>query len=188
MKKLPKKLTDYNFDKLFELKPNCRSSVLVYNKSNNNHCEKEIYRSYSCFLDTPEFDKEVKKSYMFLNKNEKVPEEFLMFVDFAKNIDERYNQMVVNYYNSNDFIELHSDCTSKFISPESPILTVNLNESNDESKERDFIMVDKQSELKSSFKLKNNHFFVIENNQSHRHMVKEGKEKRISLTFRMIQV
>lgn len=187
MRKIPETLMNYDFNKLFNLKPDSRSKVLIYNKKLKTHEEKTIFRSYSSFLNTPKLDENVEKSYMFLNKEEVVPVEFSDFVNFVKDLDPRYNQMVINWYNPEDYIELHSDCSAKMINDEAPILTINLNESNEESMERQFKMVNKENGEESSFRLKNNHFFVIKNNKTHRHCVGTGLEKRISLTFRMMK-
>lgn len=124
---------------------------------------------------------------MFLNKELEIPKEFNQYVEFAKEINPKYNQLVINWYNPEDYIELHSDCTAKMISPDSPILMINLNETDDIYSVRSFIMKNKETNEFSSTPLLNNHFYIIENNSTHRHYVPKGSEKRICLTFRMIK-
>lgn len=184
--KLPETL-NINFDQLYRLRPEENSSVLVYDKKNKKHNKKEIFRAYNSYLKTPSFDSKIEKSYMFLNKDTEIPKEILPFVEFAKTLDKRYNQLVVNWYDKEDYIEPHRDCTSKMISPDSPILTINLNESDDPYKLRHLTFENVNDGEISSIPLLNKHYYIIKNNQTHRHYVGKGLEKRISLTFRMIK-
>lgn len=176
-----------NFDDLFKLKTPSRDSVLVFNKSKDVHESKEIFRSYMNFLETPEFDSEVKKSYMFVNKSKELPSEFQQFIDFAKSIDPRYNQLSVSWYEKEDFIQPHRDCVSKMIHPDCPILMINLNESDDESKARIMTFENVDSGDMSSVTLFDKTYHLINNNSTHRHGVGVGSERRISLTFRMMK-
>lgn len=183
---LPNTLIDsINFNQLFNLKPSDRSDVIIYDKNSKEYKNKKIFRSYMCYLNTPDFDESTKKSYMFINQCSKVPDELQPFIEFAKSLDERYNQMVVNWYNPEDYIEMHSDCSAKFIDKNSPILTINLNETNNNP--RDLIFENRETMEVSKTKLLNNTYFLITNNESHRHGVGTGLEKRISITFRMIK-
>jgi len=185
--KLPKEM-DIDFWSLWDIRPGeARSKVMVYDRQSKSHVEKTIFRTYMSYMRTPEFDGDVEKSYMFVNKSDSVPPILEPFVRFAKGIDPRYNQMVVNWYNSSDHIELHRDCTSGMISGDSPILTVNLNETDNIYSARSFIMVDVETGEASSILLLDKTYFVINNNQTHRHAVGYGTEKRISLTFRMMK-
>lgn len=184
--KLPNNLI-IDFNKMFNLKPDIRSNVLVYNKTTETHDEKTIFRSYNSYLLVPEFDREIKKSYMFLNKQSEVPDIFNQFVEFVKSVDNRYNQMVINWYNPEDYIQLHRDCNNKMIDPNSNILTINFNETDNIYNLRHLIFEDVKSTELSSIPLQNNHYYIINNNTTHRHGVGTGNEKRISLTFRMIK-
>lgn len=184
--KLPETIK-INFNELFNLKPDNRSKVTIFDKDTKEFVTKEIFRSYNSYLNTPEWDKNVKKSYMFLNKEDKIPSQFKPLLDFVQQLDNRYNQMVVNWYNKNDYIELHRDCTSKMINSSAPILTINLNESEDVNKTRHMIFQCVESGEMSSTPLLDKHYYIIDNNETHRHAVGTGLEKRISLTFRMMK-
>lgn len=181
--KLPE--ISYSFDNLFSLKPDSRSVVSIYDKLKDKHVEKTIFRSYVSYLNTPKMDTNIKKSYMFNNSSEILPNEFLPFLDFAKSIDSNFNQMVVNYYEKEDFIEPHRDCTSKFKNKEDNILVINLNES-DTLPIRHMLFEAVDDNTSFSIPLVNNSYFFIENNLTHRHSVGTGECRRISITFRRI--
>ena len=186
--KLPEKLIEtINFKKLFSMKPKENNDVLVYNKKTKEFDKKTIFRSYVSYLNTPEFDPKTEKSYMFLNKEDKVPTELKPILDYVQSIDERYNQMVVNWYNEDDYIEMHRDCTAKMLDKESPILIMNLNESDNIKKCREMTFENVETKERRKETLKNNYLYKIENNNTHRHGVGKGKEKRISITFRMMK-
>lgn len=183
---LPINLMNYNFNDIFKLKPDDRSSVLVYNKDKNIHENKQIFRSYMAYGKTPDFDSKVKKSYMFSNKSEVIPDILLPFVDFAKTISPKYNQVVVNWYEKDDFIEPHRDCTANMLDKDCPILCLNLNEGLDERYLK-LEAVDTNDKTKWKFELPNNTFYIINDNITFRHSVTKGSQKRISITFRMMR-
>lgn len=176
-----------SFKDLFDLKTPTRDSVLVFNKETKVHEKKQIYRSYMNYLSTPKFDEKINKSYMFVNMSDSLPEQLKPFLDFVKKIDPRYNQLSVSWYENDDFIEPHRDCVAKMLNPDSPILVINLNESNDISKARNMVFQNVKTGEVTSIPLLNGRFYIIENNSTHRHSVGKGLERRISLTFRMMQ-
>lgn len=177
-----------DFKELFELRPKERSSVTLYDKNKKQFENKEIFRAYKCYLEVPEFNSEVKKSYMFLNKEESVPDCLKKYIEFAKSLDSKYNQMVVNWYSPEDYIEPHRDCTSSFIDKEADILTINLNEDDSQSSCRDIVFQNVETNDLTSKQLKNNHYYILKNNSTHRHSVGVGNSKRVSITFRKIKV
>ena len=186
--KLPETLTNnLKFNELFALKPKENNDVLVFNKETKQFDKKTIFRSYISYLKTPNFDPSTEKSYMFLNKEKEVPSQLKPVLDYVQNIDPRYNQMVVNWYNEEDYIEMHRDCTAKMLEKESPVLILNINETSDERKSRKMIFEDVKTKEKSYCLLKNNYLYKITNNTTHRHGVGKGLEKRISITFRMMK-
>lgn len=188
IKKLPIWLINFiNFDELYSLRVDKKSDVLIYNRTTEKHEKKQIFRSYQSYLKTPDFNENIKKSYMFLNKSEEVPSNLLPFLYFAKSIDTRYNQMVVNWYEPDEFIESHSDCVANMINTESPILCINLNETDNLDGARILEYESKVDKTKEFIKLLNNSYYIITNNSSHRHAVGTGTEKRISITFRMMK-
>lgn len=185
---LPKEISQkINFQELFKLKPEQNNDVLVFNKKTKQFDRKTIFRSYISYLNTPEFDPSTEKSYMFLNKSKEIPQELNEVLDYVQSIDSRYNQMVINWYNEDDYIEMHRDCTAKMIDTNAPVLILNFNESDDIKKERKMIFEDIVSKEKSEIALQNFHMYLLENNNTHRHGVGKGLEKRISITFRMMK-
>ncbi len=188
MTKLPDTLTKgYQFTNLFKLKPEGRSKIVLFDKDEQEFRPREIFRSYMSYLFTPMFDPNVKKSYMFLNKAEEVPVELVPFIGFAKQIDQRYNQMVVNWYEPEDYIEAHRDCTAKMIENNSDVLVININESDDIYNIRNLVFINVETNEYQSVPLLNNTYHIIKNNNTHRHYVGRGVERRISITFRMIK-
>lgn len=188
MKQLPAILkVNENFNSIYKLKPSKRSEIILFDKINKEFRNREIFRSYVSYGVVPEFDSNVKKSYMFVNKELKVPSELVPFFEFAKSIDTRYNQMVVNWYNPEDYIELHRDCTSKMLDNNSPILMINLNETDDIYSIRSLNFVSIETGEQTSVPLLNNSYLTITNNSTHKHYVGKGCEKRICITFRMMK-
>ncbi len=164
------------------------SAVLIFDKIKKQHTEKLIFRDYSNYGKTPKFDASINKSFMFLgDNNQSLPKTFENYFIFAKQIDNRYNQLTVNYYSPEDYIEMHSDCSSKFLKEDCPILVININETDDLYAARNITFVNKQTGLMHSKVLLNNCYFTIDNNTTHRHFVGKGSEKRVSFTFRMIK-
>lgn len=116
-----------NFDDIFELHPTYnndqKSKIMLYNKQNDNPYwnEIEINRWYKSYLQTPKFDSQYKKSYMFSGISgdeisDELPELIKPIYNEIYNFDNNYNQIVVNWYeNENDYIELHSDWTDNMI-------------------------------------------------------------------------
>jgi hypothetical protein len=185
---LPKDLINQiSFDNLYQLKPGGRDKVLIYDKGEGKHKDKTIFRSYMCFLSTPEFDPNIEKSYMFLNKESELPEILKPFLDFAKKIDSRYNQMVVNWYEPEDYIEFHRDCTAHMVSDSAPILVVNLNETDTIYDSRSLFLKRIESEDLLAIPLPNNTYYILHDNKHLRHAVPKGNTKRISITFRMVR-
>jgi hypothetical protein len=186
--KLPENIiSNINFIDLYKLRPDTKSSIILYDKDENEFRNREIFRSYMSYLKTPEFNPEIKKSYMFLNKTENIPKELEFIFSHVKSLDSRYNQMVVNWYDTDEYIEAHRDCVSNFINKNSPILMVNLNESDDMYNIRSFNMISIENNKMESVPLLNGFIYKITNNDTHRHFTGRGFEKRISITFRMMK-
>lgn len=79
--------------------------------------EVEVSRFSKSYLQTPNNLKHTAtRSYMYSGfdtskNNEKLPYIFNSFYYFMKREDNRYNQVIVNWYrNEEDFIAPHSDC------------------------------------------------------------------------------
>lgn len=99
------------------------SKVLVYNKNKNDPdwIEEKCKRYFKSYLKTPEFDTSVCKSYMFSGHDNseierELPNIFLPYYDYMKSIDNKYNQVVVNYYDcGSDHIPSHRDWTNGMV-------------------------------------------------------------------------
>lgn len=121
-----------NFNAMFELHPEERGKVRVFNGniSDPNWVETQCSRWYQSYENTPRFDDTVMKSYMFSGQKPvdtrlPLPQIFIPFYDFMKEKDHRYNQVVVNWYNPDDLIPYHSDCEAYMI-PDHSIGLINL--------------------------------------------------------------
>lgn len=185
--KLPKTVKMSDFNTLFNLRPENTNKVTIFNKETQQFEEKVIFRNYMCYLNTPEFKPEFKKSYMFEHKSDSIPQELLPFLEYAKSLNPNYNQMVVNWYNPEDYIEMHRDCNNSFIDKNAEILMINLNESSDLKKCRSLDFKDVNTGETTSVPLVDKTAYIIDNNNTHRHGVGKGTEKRISITFRMVK-
>jgi len=129
--------SDYNYDKLKNLiKTNNsnKSNVMVFNKDYNNPklIEEKTHRWFKSYLNTPKYPLISNKSYMFsgINKNEIVnglPNLYYPYYDCFKKINNNYNQVVVNYYETiEDYIPMHRDWTYNMVpNYEISILTLN---------------------------------------------------------------
>lgn len=119
-KSISKYLTK-NFDSIKNnvLKNNSESYVLV--KRNDNFIEQKCERNYKSYLFTPKFDEKSSKSYMFSgNKQNKIesklPTVLSPLYDYIKTVDNKYNNMIINYYkDSESYIPMHSDCCDYMI-------------------------------------------------------------------------
>lgn len=180
--------TKEDFYSLIALRPAQRSSVIIYDKKEKKHKYKQIFRSYMSYFKTPEFDETIEKSYMFLNKSAEVPKDLPPYVDFAKSIDPRYNQMVVNFYSPEDFIESHRDCTAHMISKNSPILCKSLDENESKQDARHLVLEDVENKEEIiNVPIYGKTCYVIKDNNSVRHSVTKGTANRVSITFRMMK-
>ena len=125
---LPETLTSYakdEFDTMFSMHPEKRGNVLVFNKNitNPEWNEIECHRWCQSYENTPQYDKTVMKSYMFSGHNDEnihtpLPDIFLPFYTHMQNMDkmaERYNQVIVNWYENADYIPQHSDCDAEMV-------------------------------------------------------------------------
>lgn len=143
IQQLPRELKQYaqtNFNEMFNIHSADRGRVLVFNKDHKNPewDEIECFRWCKSYLNTPKFDKKVMKSYMFsgtdgANINDPLPEIFNPFYEYMKTNDNKYNQVVINWYKDhNDYIPQHSDCEADMIDNH-VISVINLNNNTNNS-------------------------------------------------------
>ena len=172
------------FDKIWSLKPEGRSKVYVYNKETKIHDEKQIFRSYRSYLKIPPIEAAMKlpKSYMYDGLEPSVPNCLLEYVKDAWAEDVRYNQMVVNWYEPEDYIEPHRDCEN-FMVDDYTIRIVSLYPTDDVRK----IKLTKVSDgTDIHLDLEGVNYLDQDTNNNYRHSVGPGKTRRISITFRML--
>ena len=112
---------------------------MVFNKDDSNPKwdEELCHRWFKSYLKTPEFDKSTHKSYMFSGEDfseieKDLPNIFKPYYDHMCSLDNRYNQVVVNYYEQGkDFIPFHRDWTTGMVDKyEISIITLNKNDDN----------------------------------------------------------
>jgi hypothetical protein len=133
---LPEELRKYatdNFTQMFNMHPEEKHRIILRSET------VEVHRYQQSYLSTPGlYDSEVlkNKSYMFSSfdtskNNIELPEQFKVFYDWVKSHDDRYNQVVANWYGSgNDWIAYHSDCEIGMI-PRADISMISLYEKDD---------------------------------------------------------
>jgi alkylated DNA repair dioxygenase AlkB len=112
---LPDDLKKYalaNFDQMFNSHPPDRHRIIMFKQ------EHEVNRWQQSYLRTPRYtDQQLNStSYMYSGfdtkeNNSNLPELFQVFYDHMVSMDNRFNQVVINWYqDENDYIEYHSDC------------------------------------------------------------------------------
>lgn len=196
-----------NFDKIFALSHDndvCQS-VLVYDKEQDKHVEKKIFRKFKSYLNTPSFDSTVKKSYMFrgtnnTNINENIPDSIKCLYDFVQSSKYGpFNQCTVNWYDKNDYIETHSDCTAKLV-PNSNILIMTLSDIPVVKTQYDgmyyisehyFEIYNKEkTQMIHKIGLLHGNIIIMSTkyNENHHHGVPLGDGRRISISFRNVQL
>lgn len=187
---LSQNLSDYslkNFNEMFNLHPEERHKIIMYEK------EIEVHRFQKSYLKTPKIDKEYIKSnsYMYSgyndsNNSQELPEIFRPFYDFVKERDIKYNQVIINWYEKNDYISMHSDCI-RSMKTCSPILIISIYE--DISHSVKLTIENKNSKLKYEKEL--NHGSIIEMfgnfQKEFRHGILNNPNKRISISFRQME-
>lgn len=198
---IPNYLLNFDFDKLFNLHPEKRHNIIMRNKNSN----KEVFRWQKSYLNTPNYDKDDEyfktRNYMYSGldtsqNNEDLPELFKPFYDYVKSLDSRYNQVIINWYDNNDYIDFHRDCQRKIIEGV-PIIIINLNEGNENSL-RNFELIPFEENPENvkpkydnvSINLKNGLMIKMCGNiqTEFRHGIRrnEKSKKRISISFRAL--
>jgi alkylated DNA repair dioxygenase AlkB len=138
---LPEDLRRYaidNFSEMFDLHPTERHNIILRMK------QVEVYRWQQSYLNTPpHYDEEVlrRKSYMFSgfdasNNNIELPDHFKNYYEYIKSQDNRYNQVVANWYKTgDDYIAYHSDCEIDMV-PNAEITTISLYEKDNDNENK----------------------------------------------------
>lgn len=109
-----------------------------------------------------------------------LPSEFDRFLEFARTVDERFNQVIVNWYqDGSDYIAQHRDCPYGLVE-DSPIMIINLCEDSDF--ERVFKVENEYIPLENGtcIILKGNYLHGVPKNL-------KSKSRRISISFRCVK-
>jgi hypothetical protein len=196
---LPNHLINYSlqfFQELFELHPEYRHNVIL----KGTNCNNEVHRWQKSYLNTPTYDPNdnyfAKKSYMYsgiddTQNNNELPNLFKPFYNFAKLMDARYNQVIVNWYDEDDYIDFHRDCQRK-MQKDVPILIMNLNE-DDNKNCRNFELIpcnDDVDAINKTVSVQLVNGLVIKmcgkTQEEFRHGIRktDNAKKRISISFR----
>ena len=171
------------FESLWKLKPEGKSEVYVYNKETKVHDEKQIFRSYRSYLLIPPLNKDLPKSYMHDGVEPSVPNQLLPYLKEAWFDDDRYNQMVINWYEPEDYIESHRDCDNYMVD-DYLIRIVSLDEGTPRKIVFKGVVTRDIMEAVPSEALP---IYISQaTNRNYRHSVGPGDGRRISITFRML--
>ena len=171
------------FEEIWKLKPKGLSKVYVYNKDTKVHEEKQIYRSYRSYLNIPPFNKALPKSYMYDGLEPSIPNVLMYYIKDAWHENHKYNQLIVNWYNPEDYIQPHRDC-DHYMVDDYEILIYSLNEDPNMFRKLKFHKLN--GDFHSSLDLDGPIIIGQRANQNYRHSVGPGGGKRISLAFRML--
>ena len=163
------------FEELWNLKPENRQTIKLFGKTH----------------EVPRWHQVYEKNYKFRGMNtEQPPETPEVFSDLLKLFQERVspklNGILVNWYNPEDYIAMHSD-SEKELDQSVPIVTVTFIDSPSES--RKFVMKSVSTGESQTWNLFNEDVFIMggKSQETHKHGLprsKKYKHRRISVTFR----
>jgi len=165
-----------DFEELWDLRPASRGTIKMYGKE----------------FEVPRWQKSYGKNYTFPglvhHEPHNIPKPFLDFLAFCKKrISGRLNGILVNWYNKEDYIALHSDNEKKLLKKE-PVVTLTILE--DPNEKRKFILksIDKDGISKEIY-LGHNNVLVMGGTcqETHKHGLPRSKKynsRRISITVR----
>jgi len=174
--KLPERVMNYDFDKLWEIHPKEKGTVKLYGKE----------------IETPRYVQSYLKDYTFsgiTHKAEQLPKQFQKFMDeIAIPLNPNYNMVHVNWYeDGTNYIGPHSDDEKEMIE-DSDILSISLGAT------RTFRIREKKTKkIIKDLELKDGQYLIMggEFQKHYTHEIvkingKKAKEtkKRINLTFR----
>ena len=165
-----------DFDELWELRPESRGTIKMYGKE----------------FEVPRWQKSYGKHYTFPglvhHEPHNIPKPFLDFLAFCKKrISGRLNGILVNWYNKEDYIALHSDNEKKILKKE-PVVTLTILE--DPNEKRKFILKSMNKDgISKEIYLGHNHVLVMGGTcqETHKHGLPRSKKynsRRISITVR----
>lgn len=173
-----------NFEELYSLRPKDVGVVKVFNKETGIHKDKKIFRAYKDYIQSPIFEPNIKKSHMHGQLSKTTPKIVKELISKAKQIDNRYNQLIINWYESGEYIENHRDCDARMVE-DYKILIMSFNEIS----ARSMVFKNLHGDVVKEVKLGNGEFIEIteDENKNLKHEVGTGIGRRISATFRMFK-
>jgi len=192
---IPEYLKNYankTFMNMWNLHPSEKHKIIMFEN------EVKVHRYSQSYLNTYNKLEHIKdSSYMYSGydtskNNLEIPNEFLVFYEYMVAQDNKYNQMIANWYeDKNDYIAYHSDCQRGMIN-DSKITILSLYPSNEKDNFRFLSLKSKQSDNEYNIRL--DHGLIISmcgtTQNDYRHgITKSTKDvsQRISLSFRQME-
>lgn len=166
-----------DFNVLWKLKPDEKEKIIMFGN----------------IIESPRYSKAYLKDYAFTGLNHEasnvLPPGIDKIYEFCKFFNEKFNGILVNWYEPDSYIGFHSDDEKKLIQGE-PILTLTLLENKDEP--RKFVLKSKTSDDKLEFFLNHGDIFIMGGDcqKTHKHSVPKSskyKFRRISITIRAFE-
>ena len=165
-----------SFEDLWSLRPESRTTVQLFGKT----------------FETPRWHRTYEKDYKFTGMTEgqqdETPAKVKEFLTKCQEfISPKFNSVLVNWYNPEDYISMHAD-DEKEIDQSESIITYTICESDEKRK---FVMQNKDTKEKHEFFLGNGDIFIMTGDcqKTHKHGLprsKKYKSRRISITVRAI--
>lgn len=187
------------FDQMWNSHPENRHKII------NAQREMEVHRYSKSYLNTPPIDLDYIKSHSYMyssfdtsSNNDELPDNFKKYYEYIKSIDDKYNQVIANWYeNGSDYIAAHSDCKRGMI-PNGKIAILSLySDDVSENEYRNFEIIPVKTNTESLkekfiFKLSNGMIITMcgDTQENYRHCIPpdyNNFKKRISLSFRQME-
>ena len=184
-----------HFQEMFEQHPKKRHTILLTDDETPK--ELKVERWQQSYFNTPKYieTRYDKRTFMYSREEKEFPECFQPYYKYMKSIDERYNQVVANWYkDGQDYIAFHSDCTIGMI-PNGKISIISLYDSTACENERTFSLKQKsfiKNIDKNTLDIRMNHGSIItmcgDTQKEYRHGIRKSTHTtpRISLSFRQM--
>ena len=202
---IPQELKDYgqlNFHRLFQEHPEQEEPISYFNHDDGSFKEVASHRWHQSYMNTPPKDPSIRRNYMFSGRTDtpvdlEIPELFTPYYTYMQQRDQRYNQVVINWYGPDNYIPMHCDCEAKMVHNHT-ISMININEPTPppaSAQARTFKLMARRNTKTALYKTIN---IVLRDGvlitmcgdtQSHYlHGVRKGQASRISVSCRQFQV
>ena len=182
----------HSFEELWQLHPEERGKVVMV--CQGEAIDRTCHRWHQSYGHTPPRDPESTKSYMFSGLHPlptpDLPEAFQYYLELLNAGGARYNNVVVNWYDSNDYIALHADYETG-LSPGSNIAVLSFCETGEDYPVRTFRVKAMEGGEIVDLPLEQGTLIRMcgDTQKFYRHGVAQlkGAGRRISLTFRQFE-